>query len=666
MASVIVAEDDLDHQRIITEVLRRLGHDVTLVADGHAGLEEATKHRPDLVIADVDMPRLNGLQMCQAIRDDPALADLPVLIVTALLPPSDPALVSSGATGYLRKPFRVQELRDAVQAQLFLQSAARANTATAGPTSEPMFTEALLQSLQIGVAVCDTDGRLVVFNQALRRFFGDDAENLPVHQWPQRYVLHRPDGIAATAEELPLIRALAGEQVEPTELLAYDQDERARWLSIDAHPIHDRSSVIVGAVATVQDVTAEHDAQRYQDCKSAVLKVLARTPDTATAGGQILQAMASTLGWPYMRLWRVDPVTDRLVPIATYTAPGAQPLPIPESISCGEGLAGVCWQRGELMWVPEIHADDSPLLPNIIAASPYRAAGAVPIRTGEAVTGVMTFFSHRRQELEPALAMLLTGIAGNVGAYLEHRRADELALQLAASTDEYLALVGHELRTPLTSIGAYAELIADSPDNTTLDEIRDMVDAITRSNSQLRHLVDQLLDLAAVEAGHAPLTMTTIDLPTLTTDAVGAIEPTCRDRGITITIDLPAPLPVPGDADRLRQVLDHLLSNAASYSPDDSTITISATRDGDTAVLTITDQGTGIPTNEHPKLFRRLYRGSNARHTGIPGAGLGLALTRAILARHQGTITLTPADPAGTTATIRLPGTSNPPSVATN
>ena len=87
----------------------------------------------------------------------------------------------------------------------------------------------------------------------------------------------------------------------------------------------------------MQDISAEHHAERYQDCKTAVLKVLANTPDTATAGGQILQAIASTLGWPYMRLWHVDPVTDRLRPVATYTAPHAQPLPIPDSLARGEG-----------------------------------------------------------------------------------------------------------------------------------------------------------------------------------------------------------------------------------------------------------------------------------------------------------------------------------------
>lgn len=96
MASVLLAEDDADHQRAVTAVLRRLGHEVTLVTDGVAGLEAAAKHRPDLVVADVDLPLMDGLRMCRAMRDDPALADVPVVVVTALLGPSDPRLAGSG------------------------------------------------------------------------------------------------------------------------------------------------------------------------------------------------------------------------------------------------------------------------------------------------------------------------------------------------------------------------------------------------------------------------------------------------------------------------------------------------------------------------------------------------------------------------------------------
>ena len=99
----------------------------------------------------------------------------------------------------------------------------------------------------------------------------------------------------------------------------------------------------------------------------------------------------------------------------------------------------------------------------------------MPVRSADQVVGVLTFFTPDRRSPEPALAVLLTGIAGLFGAYLERRRAEELADQLAASIGEYIALVGHELRTPLTSIGTYTDLIAESGDETTIGEVRDLL-----------------------------------------------------------------------------------------------------------------------------------------------------------------------------------------------
>jgi signal transduction histidine kinase len=279
---------------------------------------------------------------------------------------------------------------------------------------------------------------------------------------------------------------------------------------------------------------------------------------------------------------------------------------------------------------------------------------------------VATFFCHDRQEPEPALAVLLTGVAGSVGAYLEQRRAEELALELATTTDAYIALVGHELRTPLTSIASYAELIAESGDDTRVGEVRDLLEVVLRNTATMRCLVERLLDLAALESGHAPVELAPLDLAGIVRDAVAAARPAADRRRLAIHADLPDPVPVMGDAGRLRQVLDQLLDNGIKYTPEGGapiSVTLGTGGAGHTAVLSITDGGIGIPAGEEPQLLRRLYRAGNARHTGIPGAGLGLATSRVILELHHGTVELTRATaltaggaaPAGTVVTVRLP-----------
>src|SRR5918997_433822 len=180
MALVVLAEDNVDHQRIVEKVLRRLGHDVTVVDDGRAALAAVAECRPDMVIADVDMPRLDGVQLCRTLRADPELADIPIMLLTGYLPPSDPGLSSAGATAGVGETLCVKELTTALRRQLGEDLAPRAGTfaagtdaaptdagshplaATAGAvTGSPAFLQALLEDLDARVVACDAAGRLV-------------------------------------------------------------------------------------------------------------------------------------------------------------------------------------------------------------------------------------------------------------------------------------------------------------------------------------------------------------------------------------------------------------------------------------------------------------------------------------------------------------------------
>jgi PAS domain S-box-containing protein len=673
MASVVIAEDNLEHQRAIAEVVRRLGHEASVAADGRTALAVVAEQRPDLVIADVDMPDIDGLQMCRAMRSDPRLAAVPVVLITAYLSPGDPRMTAAGATAVMGKPFSMKELTDTLRAYLdgrrpVPAPAVPGTPATAvavvdGPhrdivtgegDGETAFVDALLDSLGVAVVACDTGGRLVASNPALRMFIGDDIETVRVQDWPQRFGLRHHDGTPVQVADLPLIRALAGEHIHQAGLRAQDRRGRQRWFSVDARPVRDANGATLGAVAAVHDVTADHRARQYQDCLFEVLDILAGEPRPDTAE-RVLSAVAAALGWPNLSLWLVDAVTDRLQPAAHVTGGGALPLRLPSGLARGEGLAGLCWQRGEPVWVPDLRADDSPVLTEILPPGGYRSAGAVPVRRGADVKGIVVFFSADRQEPDPALGVLLTGIAGHLGAHLERRRSDELARQLSASAQEYIALVGHELRTPLTSIAAYTDLITEAPDPTPIGEVRDLLEVVTRNNARLRDVVDQLLDLATLESDYASLTMVTVDLAAVVAAGVAAVTPAAAEHGITVHTDLPPGLPLTGDADRLRQVVDSLIGNAIKFSPDGATVTITAAVRDEAAELTVTDAGIGVPDDDRPHLFRRLFRAGNARHSGIPGAGLGLALSRAIVERHHGSITLVPAEPAGTTVTVRLP-----------
>ncbi|BCY07586.1 ATP-binding protein [Actinoplanes sp. L3-i22] len=644
MAAVLVVEDNPEHQAVLAEIVRRLGHVATVADDGRAGLAAALADRFDLIVADVDMPHLDGVRMCRALRAEPATADVPVVLITGYLPPGDTLLAEAGAAAVVPKPFSVRDLTETLRKCLTL------------PAEGPFLAE-LMQSLDTGAVACDRDGRLIFANNAIRDFFGDECATVPIRDWPARFHLRHPDGTQLTPDEMPLDRALRGDQVDHADLRACDREHRLRWFAINARPVRDAAGAVLGAVAAVHDVTSDHHQIQYEKCKAEVLQALVHAVDVQQAGKAVLRSLSTCLDWPYLRLWLVDEVTDRLRPAVTYTTPGAEDIPFPPSLNQGQGLAGRCWSTGELLWVPDIRALSSPVLP-LVRSTGYRAAGAVPVLSAEQVVGVLTFFTPERQDPEPALAVLLTGIAGLLGAYLERRRSDELANQLAASIGEYIALVGHELRTPLTSIATYTDLIAESGDETTIGEVRDLLAVIERNNARLRTLVERLLDLSALESGHAGLTHGTVDLSAVVRRAVSTVIAESGESAERVRLDLPERLAISGDRVRLRQVAENLIGNAVKYSPAGSPVMVTLTVDEEAAVLTVTDDGMGIPDGERNRLFARLYRATNARHSGIPGAGLGLALSRAIVELHRGTITLTAGDTGGTTATVRLPLTS--------
>jgi signal transduction histidine kinase len=146
-----------------------------------------------------------------------------------------------------------------------------------------------------------------------------------------------------------------------------------------------------------------------------------------------------------------------------------------------------------------------------------------------------------------------------------------------------------------------------------------------------------------------------VDLAAVVTEAIGAVAGAAAERRIAVETVRLDPLVVPGDRGRLRQVADALLSNAVKFSAADSTVTVRLAGETGAAVLSIADTGIGIPPAEQARLFRRLYRAGNARHSGIGGAGLGLALCRVVVERHGGTITLASGESSGTIATVRLP-----------
>ena len=263
----------------------------------------------------------------------------------------------------------------------------------------------------------------------------------------------------------------------------------------------------------------------------------------------------------------------------------------------------------------------------------------------------------------------LRELADERGALLEGERAaraeaesmqrllaeqNERLRELDQLKDEFVSLVSHELRTPLTSIRGYIELLLEDLEPSETGRRR-YLEVVERNSHRLLELVNDLLFLAQVEAGKLAIERRPVDLGLVVDECVEASAPVADSKGIVLAAHVGRVPKLDGDRARLAQMLDNLVSNALKFTPEGGSVVLSASNGGDRVRVEVADTGIGIPRDEIGQLFSRFYRASTATRRAIPGTGLGLVIARAIVERHDGTISLESREDEGTRVTVSLP-----------
>ncbi len=220
------------------------------------------------------------------------------------------------------------------------------------------------------------------------------------------------------------------------------------------------------------------------------------------------------------------------------------------------------------------------------------------------------------------------------------------AREFARLKDEFVGLISHELRTPLSSILGYLELMRDDDEAPLSDEQLQYLGVAERNAHRLLRLVGDLLFTAQVESGRFPIDIKDAELRSVVSASVESAEPVAAAAGVALMMDVPdESVEVHGDAVRLGQAVDNLVSNALKFTPAGGSVTVSLRRDGDEAVVAVTDTGIGIPAVELSQLSQRFFRASTATRNAVPGVGLGLTI-RLDIASEEG---------VGTSISLRLP-----------
>ena len=215
---------------------------------------------------------------------------------------------------------------------------------------------------------------------------------------------------------------------------------------------------------------------------------------------------------------------------------------------------------------------------------------------------------------------------------------------------QFVTSLSHELRTPLQSITGFAESLLML--ELSSEQRRTAVEGITRASSHILSIVDDVLDLARVEAGAMPITLDTVDANQVVAGACELLEPLARERGIDVT-HTGAKTSARADRRRLRQIILNLVSNALRFSPSGSSIQVRTEDDGEYANIWVIDHGPGIPADLLDRLFVPFDRlGADAGREG--GAGLGLVLARRLTEAMGGSLNLDTSVGVGTTVLVQL------------
>ena len=276
---------------------------------------------------------------------------------------------------------------------------------------------------------------------------------------------------------------------------------------------------------------------------------------------------------------------------------------------------------------------DGSRFPVDIVLSPFHIDG------GEIHTAAIVRDVTHRKEAESAL-----------------KEARHLAEAANTAKSEFLASMSHELRSPLNTIMGYTQLLAEETAGPLTEKQRRFIGHIGKDSQHLLNLINDILDLSKIEAGHIELHKEFCDLQSLLTDALGMAQPLAVERGVRLEHEAQLEAEVWGDPLRTKQVLLNLLSNAVKFTPAGGKVTVLTGEQGDQVAITVADTGIGIPPEQHAAIFDRFHQVGSTTRGVREGTGLGLAITKTLVEQMGGRIWVESEVGQGSRFTFTLDG----------
>ena len=500
---------------------------------------------------------------------------------------------------------------------------------------------AIIESSDDAIISKDLNGRITSWNLAAERLFG----------YPPEEAIGKPVTMLIPSdrrdEELNIItRIRRGERIDHYETIRCRKDGTLLDISLTISPIRDANGQVIGASKIARDISDRIRSERRRTAQYAVASLLAGSLSVAEVGPRIVEAIAAVGSWVFGSIWLRDQAQERLQSAATWhqdrpELEGFARATRATVLEEGTGLPGRVMATQKPAWIRDLASDDN--FPRAAAAAAAHLSGAFafPLTAEGEVNGVLELFSPENVEPDEDLLHLMESLGSQIGVFIKRRQiAEELEQQKEAAEsanaakDRFLATLSHELRTPLTPILIWAGGMANDP--ALPPEINEGLQMVCRNVELEARLIDDLLDLTRITRGKLQLHLRKSDAHDLLGHAMEIVREEISSRELNLSVELyAADHVVLADAPRLQQVFWNLLKNASKFTPDRGAVTVRTFNPQPQALMIeISDTGIGIEPEHLEKVFEAFEQVGSRRE----GLGLGLAISKAIVEMHQGSI----------------------------
>ena len=453
------------------------------------------------------------------------------------------------------------------------------------------------------------------------------------------------------------------------------------------YPLRDASGNIIGVLGYARDVTEVYQAQEQIRKRAAELATVAEVSvasaqnlELATLLQNVSDLTKERFGLYHAHIYLLDEAGEHLVLAAGAGEAGRAMQAKGHQIALANQRSLVAraarTREGVIANDVTVEPDflPNPLLPDT------RSELAVPMIVGEEVIGVLDVQADMPDRFTDQDVLIKTTLAEQIAVAVQNARLFQQQVETAEqlrSIDrlktEFLANMSHELRTPLNSIIGYAEVLADGIDGELPEEALEDVNAIHTSGVHLLNMINDILDLAKIEAGKMELELEPVQLADVTDELRRATSVLLKDKPVAMVIDVPKELPaLMASRVRLLQILNNLVSNAAKFTHEGEIRVQARLLDGMSqadqgadggpvmALISVQDTGEGIAAEYLDEIFERFRQADNSSTRKAGGTGMGLAICRHLVNMHGGDIWVESTLGKGSTFSFTIPVVSVP------